>query len=269
MRRRTLLKVEELDGRVAPSAAAPTPPTDAGPTLAPPSSPTLYGNLHGQWKAEAPHPDVGNTSDLVGSGDLAGVGHVTLTGSVSAVGMIANGHAGGTLTLTGTNGSITLKLTGPSQPGFAALPDRFDYQVTGGTGKLHSLHSSGRIYLHLAADGSFTLAVRPSEPATIRSGVHGTVTIGPIAPVERPGVPNSKPLVGAIISLRRSASGAEVVRGTTDNNGVFNLVIDPGTYSVTVSPPGNGQEAHQFKGTVVIKLGQFTRLDVTIDSGIR
>jgi hypothetical protein len=266
-----LLRVEELDRRVVPSATLPTLPGAAAATPLP--SPTLFGNLHGQWKAEAPHPDVGTTSDLTGLGDLAGVGPVTVAGAVTGVGMIANGHAAGTLTITGSGGTVTLKLTGPSQPGFAALPDGFDYTVTGGTGNLATLQSQGRVYLHLATDGSFTLAIRPANqaPPTVRSGVRGLVTLGPIAPMEKPGVPNTQPLPGALVSIHRhgDGNGTEIAHMTTDRNGAFYLPVDPGTYTITVTPPGAHGDAHRYKGTVVVKAGQFTRLDVTIDSGIR
>src|SRR5262245_8549757 len=131
MSRKTWLKVEELDGRVVPSASLPTPVADSAPAIAAMPSPTLYGTIRGQWKADAPHPDVGQTGDLVGLGELAGVGDVTMTGSVTAVGMIASGHASGNLTIAGKDGTITLKLTGPSQAGFAALPDGFVYEATG------------------------------------------------------------------------------------------------------------------------------------------
>jgi len=271
MPRRTFLRVEELDGRIVPSATLPMLPGAAATSPLP--SPTLFGNLHGQWKPEAPHPDVGQMSDLNGLGDLAGVGHVTVIGSVTGVGMIANGHAGGALTVTGPAGTVTLKLTGPAQPGFAALPDSFDYVVTGGTGNLATLHSQGRVYLHLATDGSFTLAVRPAESASpaVRSAVRGLVTIGPIAPVEKPGVPNTQPLLGAAVSIHRKGdgNGTEIAHMTTDRNGAYYLPVDPGTYTITVTPPGAHGDAHRFKGTVVVKAGQITQQDVTIDSGIR
>jgi hypothetical protein len=157
MTRRTLLNVEGLDARMMPSATIGPVAVQGGPLAAP----TLSGNARGHFQASPGNPDVGRTTTLSGAGDLAGMGHVTIAGSLTGIGNIASGHAGGTLTLTGAGGTVTLTLTGPTQAGPGALPSKFSYQVTGGTGSFSSLHSGGAIYLNLSGGDYFTLAIRP------------------------------------------------------------------------------------------------------------
>ena len=72
---------------------------------------------------------------------------------------IQPGQGGGTLTLSNSQGTLTLKLTGlfvdvpgPFQPDFSSLPDRFDrfdYEITGGTGAFANATGRGTASLHL------------------------------------------------------------------------------------------------------------------------
>ena len=266
MSRRTLLRIEELGDRTLPSAIAPTTlfPVAANLAQAAQNTPTLFGNAHGHFQLMEFMPDAGRAYALQGEANLTGVGHVALTGSLHGVGMLASGTAAGTLTFTGAGGSITLALTGPQQPGFAALPDRFNYVVVSSTGSFQGLHSSGAIYLHLAQHShSFSLAVRP-----LLSGIRGAVRVGPISPVARVGAPDSRPLPGAVITVK--AGGVEVAQTTADHNGRFKLTLEAGTYSVTVSPPGpHVILPGSVTQTVVVPTGQFPWLEFMLDSGIR
>src|SRR5262249_51532344 len=84
-------------------------------------------------------------------------------------GFVRHGHASGSLTLTSAKGSVTLALTGPDLRGFSALPARFEYAVTGGTGAYARVTGHGTLSLLLAArpsgaesapaHGSFALVV--------------------------------------------------------------------------------------------------------------
>jgi hypothetical protein len=67
---------------------------------------------------------------------------------------IATGHAGGTLTLSGARGSLTLQLEGPTQPGFSAPPSTFAYTILGGTGAFAASHGSGQVTVGFVASPS-------------------------------------------------------------------------------------------------------------------
>jgi hypothetical protein len=88
---------------------------------------------------------------------------VTVRGEVDAVGFVLHGHAGGTLTLANAKGSVTLRLTGPEQNGFATLPSWFTFDVTGSTGSYRHLNGHGALQLVIAPAAqehdTFTLTV--------------------------------------------------------------------------------------------------------------
>jgi hypothetical protein len=98
----------------------------------------LKGSTRGTYAFESPVPDVGTAYNINTAGKLAGLGHATVSGSLNSIGFIAQGRAGGTLLVTAAGGTLTLKLTGPVQPGFSSLPSTFSYVITKGTGKFHN-----------------------------------------------------------------------------------------------------------------------------------
>jgi hypothetical protein len=143
------LRVEELAGRLLPSAVM--PPVHRDP---------LAGRGQGTFTAAPTIPETGGLYQFRGTATLADLGAVTVRGSAHGVGMIASGHAGGVLTFANARGSVTVELDGPSQPGFAALPHYFRYHVVAGTGAYLHLRDGGMLRLDLAADGAhFRLAI--------------------------------------------------------------------------------------------------------------
>jgi hypothetical protein len=166
-RPRIRLRVEELESRVALSAASPTSPI-AGPIPYEPliplvphqqmdPAPFLQGHVQGTYTVSQRIPDVGKEHDLTGAGHVKGLHHVTVTAALHSTGFIATGHAGGTLTLTTDQGSVTLQLEGPEQPGFAPLPKTFQFTVVDATGAYQGWQASGTVQLHLhASTGTFT-----------------------------------------------------------------------------------------------------------------
>jgi hypothetical protein len=64
---------------------------------------------------------------------------------------------------------VTVALAGPTQNGFAPLPQDFHYRVVGGTGAFQHLTGQGTLHLALnplppfngPAHGTFTFSVRP------------------------------------------------------------------------------------------------------------
>lgn len=98
------------------------------------------------------------------------------------------------------------------------------------------------------------------------SGVQGEVRIGPVNPVEQPGVPNDAPYV-ATLKIRRASDGEVVAETTSAADGSFQIALPPGNY---ILEPVNGNplpvaQAQQF----TVAPGQFTTVRVDYDSGIR
>jgi hypothetical protein len=162
--RRSLLRVEELGQRVLPSAS-PLSAFGTVPFMRPlvhqQSSPQPASVLHGSgiavYTTSQQIPDTGTAYHLQGVGSFGAVGFVTITGDLHSVGFIMQGHATGTLTFSNAKGSVTLDLTGPAQSAFAPLPQRFQYQIVGGTGAYAHLHAQGTVQLQ-------TLAAAPGTP---------------------------------------------------------------------------------------------------------
>jgi hypothetical protein len=160
---RTVLRIEELESRIAlssfnPALVATAVPSAEYQAAAPASrlSQHLHGHLHGSYTIVPSNPDTGTQYDLSGSGYIHGLGQVTATAELRSVGFIGNGHATGTLTLQTANGTVTLQLVGPSQPGFAPLPNHFHYTIVSATGADTGMHGSGTIDLQLQPNSSGT-----------------------------------------------------------------------------------------------------------------
>ena len=132
----------------------------------------FVGTFRGTFIEPFDAPDVGKLYDLSGSGKAGRLGRFGAQGSLHTTGFIATGHASGTLTLSGRSGRLTLDLTGPTQPGFAGLPDQFTFVVSGGTGRfVHANGSVGTAMLTLSnvqqpgaggalSDGKFALVLK-------------------------------------------------------------------------------------------------------------
>jgi hypothetical protein len=60
----------------------------------------------------------------------------------------------------------------------------------------------------------------------------GSVTIGPVTPVCRAGVPCDRPAARVVLAF---TSGSRVVRTTTSATGSYAVRLSPGTYTVTAS----------------------------------
>jgi hypothetical protein len=109
------------------------------------------------------------------------------------------------------------------------------------------------------------------DPAHVRAatGIRGVAVVGPVAPVQRPGVPNTQPLAGAVITIR-AAGGPEIARATADRHGAFRIALPPGRYLIVPLPPHPGQALPRGTPQAVTVTGEgFTAVVVEYDSGIR
>jgi hypothetical protein len=121
----------------------------------------LVGSVSGTWTSEPSIPDTGEIQNLVGNGNLKGLGVVRVQGSLHMPGFIQSGHAEGTLKLTNRPGSVTLALTGPTQPDFSSPPGSFAYTITSGTGRYQGRQGSGQLTFHETAAMTFTVRFAP------------------------------------------------------------------------------------------------------------
>jgi hypothetical protein len=100
--------------------------------------------------------------------------------------------------------------------------------------------------------------------AILVSGLHGTVTKGPIVPVCRAGEPCSAP-VQATLLFRR---GTHVYRTRSSATGAYRITLPPGYYTVsTVERLGITRNVRPLR--VHVRAGHVDLLDFGIDTGIR
>jgi hypothetical protein len=109
-------------------------------------------------------------------------------------------------------------------------------------------------------------------PAAGVGFLQGQVTIGPLQPVEQEGVPPPTPspaLCTAQTLIVDASDGAtEVTRFALQSDCSYRVSLSPGTYVVRYASVGI-QRALNLPATVQITSGATTRLDVSIDTGIR
>jgi hypothetical protein len=106
--------------------------------------------------------------------------------------------------------------------------------------------------------------------ATAANGVQGTVVRGPTAPVCIVGRPCSRPVAGALVTVRHvsSAVAAVAARGRTDLRGRFRFALPPDSYLVTVTM-GTGIRSRTSVHRVLVQSGRFTTVRFVFDTGIR
>jgi hypothetical protein len=289
---RRRLELEQLGERLLPSATPLLLPSFTVPQALAAAHPqqhhALAGHGEGTFTGHSLIVDAGVSYDLQGTADLARLGAVTVSGSVHGLGNILSGHATGTLTFTNDQGSVTVSLLGPLQKFFAPLPTDWHYQVTDATGAFKGLKDQGTLHLTFTQDppgmtgiaifpplahGTFTLTspgAHSGHSPKAESGIDGVAMVGPIFPVDRPGVPNTRPLAGAVISVEPANGGPELTRVVADKNGRFHIDLAPGTYRLIPLPPQPGEALPRGTPlTVVVKPGDDTDVTVNYDSGIR
>jgi hypothetical protein len=98
------------------------------------------------------------------------------------------------------------------------------------------------------------------------SGLHGTVSRGPITPVCRVDVPCGAPAVGAVLVFSRRGQAAARVRTGVD--GRYSVHLEPGYYTVAISQaPRIGFGLRPTR--VHVAPGVDAHLDFSVDTGIR
>jgi hypothetical protein len=107
-------------------------------------------------------------------------------------------------------------------------------------------------------------------PQPQSSGIRGVAMAGPIYPVEQPGVPNTRPLPNALITVQPPNGGPEIARQRTDANGRFQIGLPAGTYRLVPLPPEPGAVLPYANPRMVsVPAGQYVELVINYDTGIR
>lgn len=105
-----------------------------------------------------------------------------------------------------------------------------------------------------------------SSAGLFDGGIKGQVTIGPLVPVERPGMINYRPYRSAITVLDQQ--GQIVMQFRSDTDGHFRISLKPGIY--TLCPESTGRSyPRAAKQTVKVFAGDFTQVRILYDTGIR
>jgi hypothetical protein len=60
-----------------------------------------------------------------------------------------------------------------------------------------------------------------------------------------------------------------VAETTVAADGSYRVPLDPGTYTIEPIPVGGGGSPSAAQRSAVVRAGAFTRVDLTVDSGIR
>lgn len=110
-----------------------------------------------------------------------------------------------------------------------------------------------------------------SEPEATGT-LTGHVSIGPLVPVVREGVPEPTPapevFAGRQIVVFSGDGRREIVRVSIDGQGNYRVDLPVGRYQVDINHAGIDSAAG-LPAEVEIHAGKITRIDVDIDTGIR
>ncbi len=117
-----------------------------------------------------------------------------------------------------------------------------------------------------------TTATATTATADLESEVRGTVVFSPTCPVERvPPDPACAPRPGAATVELARLDGTVVARYPAGPDGIFNIRVAPGTYTVLASASlsGIGGGCQADPAEVTTGPGESTTITVTCDTGIR
>ncbi len=131
----------------------------------------------------------------------------------------------------------------------------------------------------LCPDGSYVGRTGPNcefaecptapVPVSTKSGVSGTVTLSPTCPVERmPPDPGCAPKGYATsVNIMKSGSSTIIKKVNSNANGEFSAELAPGSY--TLQAQGGVRLPSCGEVSVVVKTNQYTKTEISCDTGIR
>jgi hypothetical protein len=109
------------------------------------------------------------------------------------------------------------------------------------------------------------------NPSVQNSGIIGTVLLGPTCPVEKnPPDPKCADKLFATTLEIISADKTQIIKQiTSDSSGRFAVNLVPGEYLIQSVPNTNILPRCSSNGTIVVVADQYTKADVSCDTGIR
>ena len=120
-------------------------------------------------------------------------------------------------------------------------------------------------------DARIELVSETGDPLPDATGVRGTVTAGPTCPVERdPPDPGCAPrMVAGAVLVVTDATGTEVARATSAEDGTFSIELRPGAYRLAAQPFEGLMGTPEPMDFAVEAGAPMTELQVSYDTGIR
>jgi len=107
-----------------------------------------------------------------------------------------------------------------------------------------------------------------STPVPVDSGIAGKVLVGPMCPVIFEGQECPDQPYQATITVN-SPEGRKIVQFQTDADGNFTIPLAPGEYILIPETPEGKPYPFADQQSFVVLTGEYTRLIVLYDSGIR
>jgi len=106
-----------------------------------------------------------------------------------------------------------------------------------------------------------------TEPAD-DTGVEGVVTIGPVCPVVQVGQPCPDQPYAAKLMVA-NPSGKMIARGSADADGRYRILLAPGDYLLEAKAADGGAFPAAASHPFSVRQGEWTTVNVVLDSGIR
>ena len=100
------------------------------------------------------------------------------------------------------------------------------------------------------------------------TGVEGIVTIGPMCPVIQIGQPCPDKPYAAKLTVA-NPSGKIIARGSADADGRYRILLAPGDYLLEAKAADGGPFPAAASRPFSVRQGEWTTLNVILDSGIR
>jgi hypothetical protein len=125
------------------------------------------------------------------------------------------------------------------------------------------------ILLMLAACNATNSGSQQQVGTTGKSGIEGTVTIGPTCPVQRVNDPNCNDRPYQAEIHVNTNNGVWVKKFTPDAQGNFKIELEPGTYNLEPQTPMDNILPRANSQDVTVLAGVFTKINIQYDSGIR
>ena len=148
----------------------------------------------------------------------------------------------------------------------------YPYSATDGSGPSLAMSNAYDVNIPLTDESEGTDSSSPSAHASTGGYLEGQVSIGPLQPVERVGVPPPTPSPamctarGLVIS--QADTNTEVARFALDPDCGYHVALSAGRYRVELDRRGL-DFSRNLPRVVTITVGQTRRLDISIDTGLR